>query len=202
MVLALLAAVSPVGEAARQQRWSLTVAAYVVGSAGAGTGTGALLGLLGSAGWGLVGGMPSDGSVLLVVAGLALAGLVLDATTGVPSVHRQVDERWLTTYRGWVYGIGFGAQLGAGVVTIVPASIVWVMWATALVSGSPLAGALMGLVFGLVRSLPLVAAGRVRTVAALRRTLAAVDRARKRASLVTRLGQLVVAVVAVAIVLR
>ena len=146
--------------------------------------------------------MPSDGSVLLVVAGLALAGLVLDATTGVPSVHRQVDERWLTTYRGWVYGIGFGAQLGAGVVTIVPASIVWVMWATALVSGSPLAGALMGLVFGLVRSLPLVAAGRVRTVAALRRTLAAVDRARKRASLVTRLGQLVVAVVAVAIVLR
>lgn len=198
----MLSSISPVGEAARQQRWSLTVAAYVVGSAGAGTGTGALLGLLGSAGWGLVGGMPSDGSVLLVVAGLALAGLVLDATTGVPSVHRQVDERWLTTYRGWVYGIGFGAQLGAGVVTIVPASIVWVMWATALVSGSPLAGALMGLVFGLVRSLPLVAAGRVRTVAALRRTLAAVDRARKRASLVTRLGQLVVAVVAVAIVLR
>ena len=198
----MLSSISPVGEAARQQRWSLTVAAYVVGSAGAGTGTGALLGLLGSAGWGLVGGMPSDGSVLLVVAGLALAGLVLDATTGVPSVHRQVDERWLTTYRGWVYGIGFGAQLGAGVVTIVPASIVWVMWATALVSGSPLAGALMGLVFGLVRSLPLVAAGRVRTVAALRRTLAAVDRARKRASLVTRLGQLVVAVVAVAIVER
>ena len=198
----MLSSISPVGEAARQQRWSLTVAAYVVGSAGAGTGTGALLGLLGSAGWGLVGGMPSDGSVLLVVAGLALAGLVLDATTGVPSVHRQVDERWLTTYRGWVYGIGFGAQLGAGVVTIVPASIVWVMWGTALVSGSPLAGALIGLVFGLVRSVPLVAAGRVRTVAALRRTLAAVDRARKRASLVTRLGQLGVAVAAVAIVLR
>ena len=76
------------------------------------------------------------------------------------------------------------------------------MWATALVSGSPLAGALIGLVFGLVRSVPLVAAGRVRTVAALRRTLATVDRARKRASLVTRLGQLVVAAVAVAIVLR
>ncbi|MEO2106728.1 MAG: sulfite exporter TauE/SafE family protein [Actinomycetota bacterium] len=198
----MLSSISPVGEAARQQRWSLTVAAYVVGSAGAGTATGALLGLLGSAGWGLVGGMPSDGPVLLVVAGLALAGLVLDATTGVPSVHRQVDERWLTTYRGWVYGIGFGAQLGAGVVTIVPASIVWVMWGTALVSGSPLAGALIGLVFGLVRSVPLVAAGRVRTVAALRRTLAAVDRARKRASLVTRLGQLGVAVAAVAIVLR
>ena len=198
----MLSSISPVGEAARQQRWALTVAAYVVGSAGAGTGAGALLGLRGSAGWGLVGGMPSDGSVLLVVAGLALAGLALDATTGVPSVHRQVDERWLRTYRGWVYGIGFGAQLGAGVVTIVPASIVWVMWATALVSGSPLAGALIGLVFGLVRSVPLVAAGRVRTVAALRRTLATVDRARKRASLVTRLGQLVVAAVAVAIVLR
>jgi len=198
----MLSSISPVGEAARQQRWSLTVAAYVVGSAGAGTATGALLGLLGSAGWGLVGGQPATGSVLLVVAGLALAGLVLDATTGVPSVHRQVDERWLTTYRGWVYGIGFGAQLGAGVVTIVPASIVWVMWATALVSGSPLAGALIGLVFGLVRSVPLVAAGGVRTVAALRRTLATVDRTRKRASLVTRLGQLVVAVVAVAIVLR
>jgi hypothetical protein len=34
--------------------------------------------------------------------------------SGCPSWQRQVDERWLTTYRGWVYGAGFGFQLGAG----------------------------------------------------------------------------------------
>ena len=198
----MLSSISPVGEASRQQRWSVTVAAYVVGSASAGAMTGALLGLLGSTGWTLAGRLPSTTAQLVGIGSLAAIGLVLDATSGVPSIHRQVDDRWLTTYRGWVYGIGFGAQLGTGVATIVPASIVWVMWATAALSGSVRTGGLIGLVFGVARALPLVAAGRIRTVAALRRTLARIDAARERASLVTRLGQMGVALAALVVVVR
>ena len=43
---------------------------------------------------------------------LLLAGLLLDRRVGglrLPTWHRQVDERWLARYRGWVYGLGFGA---------------------------------------------------------------------------------------------
>ena len=37
----------------------------------------------------------------------------------VPGPRRQVDERWLDRYRGWVYGVGYGSQLGLGIVTVV-----------------------------------------------------------------------------------
>ena len=59
----------------------------------------------------------------------------------VPGPRRQVDENWLVTYRGWVYGAGFGAQLGLAFVTIVTASATWVAFACALFSGVAPAGA-------------------------------------------------------------
>ena len=34
-----------------------------------------------------------------------------------PFLHRQVDDDWLSAYRPWVYGVGFGWQIGAGVTT-------------------------------------------------------------------------------------
>ena len=34
-----------------------------------------------------------------------------------------VHEQWLTRYRGWVYGVGFGAQLGFGLVTIITSAM-------------------------------------------------------------------------------
>lgn len=56
--------------------------------------------------------------MLAALAGLA--GLALDLGLGalrLPGPARQVDEDWLARYRGWVYGAGFGTQLGLGVVT-------------------------------------------------------------------------------------
>ena len=35
---------------------------------------------------------------------------------------------WLGRYRSWVYGLGFGVQLGAGVTTVVVSSAVYVVW--------------------------------------------------------------------------
>src|SRR5439155_19758853 len=93
--------------------------------------------------------------------GLILAaGIALDARVGglrLPSSRRQVNEDWLTRYRGWVYGGAFGLQLGTGVVTIVTGSAVYLTFVAAFLSGSAAAGAAIGATFGLLRSLPTVA---------------------------------------------
>src|SRR5204863_3591983 len=88
-----------------------------------------------------------------VLALAAIAGVVLDAGVAgsrLPSPTRQVDETWLGRYRGWVYGAGFGLQLGAAFTTIVAGSITYVAFAGALLAGSAAGGALIGGVFGLV----------------------------------------------------
>jgi len=72
-------------------------------------------------------------------------------------VHRQVDDGWLPRYRGWVYGAGFGLQLGLGVVTIVTTAAVPAVWLLALLTASPSHGAAVGLAFGLSRGLPVLA---------------------------------------------
>jgi hypothetical protein len=89
----------------------------------------------------------------------------------VPSIRRQVDDAWLEEYRGWVYGVGFGFQLGLGLSTIVTTASLYLCVVIAFLSGSVTAGLTIGLVFGLVRSLPLLAMARVRDPDALRRHL-------------------------------
>jgi hypothetical protein len=160
----MLTSISPLGERARHNRWAITVSWYVAASVSVAAATGALLGALG----GLAG-------VSLVVRAAILAGLALLAAVtdgrGVqaPGLRRQVDEDWLNRYRGWVYGAGFGAQLGAGWTTIVTTATVWLYLAAALLAGSWRAGLAVGATFGLVRALPLVSVGRVRSFAQLQR---------------------------------
>jgi hypothetical protein len=190
----MLSSISPVGERARAQRWGLTATAYALGSTAGGAGVGLLSGGLGAL---LLADVPAPARLLAAAAAAAL-GATLDVTTGVPSPHRQVDERWLTTYRGWVYGAGFGVQLGTGIATIVPSSAVYALWAGALLLADLRAGAAVGATFGLLRAAPLLAAGRIRTVAALRRTLAGVDRRRRAAARAVPLVQVAVAVLACA----
>ena len=87
----------------------------------------------------------------------------------LPTTKRQVDERWLTRYRGWVYGVGFGFQLGLGLVTVVTSAAIYATFAIALLTGSVGAGALIGLVFGLTRGASIFVAARVHDPAGLRR---------------------------------
>jgi hypothetical protein len=156
----MLASITPLGERGRQGHWTVTVAAFALGATGAGAVAGALLGGLGML---LPGGF--TGHARTVVVALALiAALPLDlSATTVPGPRRQVDERWLDRYRGWVYGLGFGSQLGLGVVTVITSAATYVVLLCALASGHPLTGAaIMGL-YGALRGLtPLLAAG-VRT---------------------------------------
>lgn len=153
-------------------RWGRTVAAYVAGSVLGGTAIGGLLGGLGAA-------VPRPGATATaaLVAAVCLLAAALDLVRrGVPSLRRQVDEDWLTRYRGWVYGAGFGFQLGLGVVTIVTTATVYATLALAVLTQSVAGGAAVGATFGMVRALPVLAAARVTTparLAALHRRLAA-----------------------------
>jgi MFS family permease len=155
----MLASITPLGEQGRRRRWGRTVTAFVIAS----TLGGALSGLVaGGLGWLLLRDVSWDGRVGFVAA-LLLLGLVLDLLGKVPGPRRQVDESWLDRYRGWVYGAGFGFQLGAGVVTIVTNSAVYVTLGAAMATASPVAGLALGAAAGLLRGATILAGARLRT---------------------------------------
>src|SRR3954447_15132582 len=172
----MLSSISPLGERARRARWGLTVAAYLVGSLLGGAAVGVLSALLG----GLVpSSVRSSLPATLLVALLVLGGLLLDVRAhggGLPSWRRQVDEDWMARYRGWVYGLGYGVQLGAGVVTIVTSSTVYAVLVLAAWSGHVGVGLALGLVFGLVRALPVLSLHDVQAPGDLHRLFERVER--------------------------
>jgi hypothetical protein len=157
----MLASITPLGERGRGRRWGITVAAHLVGGVLSGGAIGALLGLMGAAPVRALG----SGARLGALAIAAIAGVVLDARAGgfrLPTPVRQVNEEWMNRYRGWVYGFGFGIQLGSGVATIVTTSAVYVTLVAAALSGGLGAGAAIGAAFGLVRGATLLAGIRVK----------------------------------------
>ncbi len=165
----MLASIHPLGERARQSRWSLTVAAHVTGAAAGGVAIGAVAGTVG---WALHQVAPWDGTAAaLAAAGLGLAGAAFDLAPALrlPSPRRQVNEDWLTRYRGWAYGLGFGFQLGLGVATIVTTGLVYVVVTLAALTASPAVGALVGLVFGAARGATVLLPARVERPEQLRR---------------------------------
>ncbi|MDT7545820.1 MAG: hypothetical protein QOE99_1930 [Actinomycetota bacterium] len=168
----MLTSISPLGERARGNRWAVTVTAYVVASVLGGLTTGAAVGAIGSL---------ADVPVLVAAAVCAVAAAA-DLVHRLPTIRRQVDEDWLTRYRGWVYGVGYGYQLGLGLVTIVTSAATYATVALCLLSGSPVVGAAIGTAFGLVRALPILllrsadTPDRLRSVAATLERLAAVAR--------------------------
>ncbi|MCM3555796.1 hypothetical protein EEW87_001545 [Janibacter melonis] len=159
----MLSSITPLGERGRASRWSVTAAAYVISSALAGALLGVLLGAVGSV---VPDGVLGSPAVLGLLALLLLLGAVLDLRAGghaVPSWRRQVDEAWIGRYRGWVTGVGFGAQLGLGFVTIITSTTTYAVYLFALLASTWWAGGLVGLTFGLVRALPLLRVRRAQT---------------------------------------
>jgi hypothetical protein len=153
----MLASITPLGERGRHSHYPVTMSAFVLGATLAGGLAGLVLGALGSL---LLGGL-STPARLIVLAVALLAAIIIDLRPGsAPGPRRQVNEQWLDRYRGWVYGLGFGAQLGLGVSTIVTSAATYVALLAALLSADPLAGAVIVGVYGTARGItPLLGAG-------------------------------------------
>jgi len=150
----MLASITPLGERGRRSNWRVTVSAFLLAATAAGAAAGALLGALGAVA------LPAHPRLAVLLVAIAVA-LVLDGLPrSVPGPRRQVDERWLDEYRGWVYGAGYGAQLGLGVTTVVSSAATYVALLAAFLTASAPAGAVILGCYGALRGLtPLAAAG-------------------------------------------
>jgi MFS family permease len=163
----MLTSITPLGERGRAGRWSVTVTAYLIGSLLGGVVVGGVAGAVGAL-------LPLERSgvaavALGVVAVAALLALLVETARlpQPPTWRRQVDEDWLHRYRGWVYGAGYGLQLGTGVVTIVTSPVLYVALLLAVLTGAPGLGAVVGAVFGALRALPVLGLRHVHTSAQL-----------------------------------
>jgi hypothetical protein len=155
----MLASITPLGERGRRSNWTVTVTAFLIGATAAGGAAGAFAGAAGRLI--LPGSLPGD-SRLATLAVAALVAITLDARSDpAPGPRRQVNERWLDEFRGWVYGVGFGAQLGLGITTVVSSAATYLALAAALLTRDPSAGAAILGCFGAVRGLTPLAAARV-----------------------------------------
>ena len=159
----MLSSITPLGERGRASRWTVTVAAHLLGSALGGTALGTALGLLGLLLPLETGAGAAAGLVLFAVLAAWAVAVEAGRLPQAPSWRRQVDEDWLHRYRGWVYGFGYGAQLGVGLVTIVTSPLLYAALVLAVLTGAPLPGAVVGLAFGAARALPVLAMRRVTT---------------------------------------
>jgi hypothetical protein len=157
----MLASITPLGERGRNATWGTTVTAFVIGATGAGAVLGALVANLGA----IVVPASADAQVrLLALAAAVAVAIALDSLANtVPGPHRQVNEAWLDEYRGWVYGLGYGAQLGLAVTTVVSSAGTYVALIAAFLAPEPAAGALIMGCFGAIRGLTLLAGVRIRT---------------------------------------
>src|SRR5579875_2758809 len=100
----MLASITPLGERGRGSTWGITVSAFALGAGLGGMAAGAGAGALGAVA--LLGG--GAHVRLTVLAGALFAAGLLDARAATaPGPRRQVNERWLDEFRGWVYGLGF-----------------------------------------------------------------------------------------------
>ncbi len=154
----LQAQIHPLGERSRGNIWGVTTAAFTAGSVAAGAALSAFLGLVGGAV------VDFDDSSIWIAGVLAVTAGALDLTPLKPwTPRRQVNENWIGRYRGWVYGSGFGLQLGVGFAVFVMSWGYWAMLAIAFISGSAAVGALLGATFGVGRGLLLLLSRRSTT---------------------------------------
>ena len=155
----MLTSISPLGERTRGNRWWLTVGWLAVGAVLGGAAIGAALGALGQA----LAGSLGDVARLVLLAGACALAAAWDMSSRRLPGRRQVNEDWLVAYRSWVYGTGFGLQLGAAVATVVNTALVPLFMLGALLAGDMSAGLVIGAAFGAARGATVALSSRVRT---------------------------------------
>lgn len=161
--LSMLSTITPIGEQGRNNRYAASAAWFLVGAVlgGATLGSGVALLAAGVASFDL-----SGAALAGIAAGLGALTIASDLKLGgfrLPSHTRQVNETWLVQYRSWVYGGGFGWQIGVGLATYVTTAAVYLMIALAALTASPLASFAVVTGFGFVRGLAVLLGRRLTT---------------------------------------
>jgi hypothetical protein len=159
--VSMLSSITPLSERGRGRRFGATATWFVVGAlaGGATLGTGAALLSFGADALSL-----STDATLGVVAALALLTAVADTgTLGIrlPNHTRQVNDVWITRYRGWVCGVGFGWQIGNGLATFIVTPAVYLLIALAALTASPLQAFGTCVLFGFARGLAIWLGSRI-----------------------------------------
>ena len=149
--LSMLSSITPMTEAGRGYRFASTARWFllggIVGGLSIGTLAAAAAGLLSLVDlsdpvrWGIA------ATVAIVTAGIDLGAFGIE----LPIFKRQVNDAWLRRYRSWVYGAGFGWQIGFGVATYIMTAGVFLTIGLAVLGASPAAALAIGLLFGTVR---------------------------------------------------
>jgi hypothetical protein len=151
--VSMLATVTPLAESARGHRYRSTAAWFIAG----GTLGGATLGLaMAGLALGVRAASPSTVALAAVTCVVATVAAASDARLGgfhLPFHSRQVNERWLDQFRPWVYGAGFGWQIGVGLATYIKTAALYLMIVLAALTASPATALAIGTLFGLVRGL-------------------------------------------------
>ncbi len=168
--LSMLSTITPLTERARGHRYAVTVVWFALGAIAGGAALGAVAAMFAVLVHLLA--LPAT-AALAAAAALAAVGLAADLDVGgvrVPTHPRQVNETWLGRYRRWIYASGFGAQIGAGLATYVMTAAVYLTVVLAALTGSPMTALGIGMLFGAVRGLA-VLAGRTATTPERTRSL-------------------------------
>ncbi len=187
----MLSSIHPFGERSRNNSFASTAVAHVLGSVLGGAVLGMIAGAIGLAVTAFL--SPSETVRTSIVLTAAVAALVLEATSRerlLPTRSRQVNENWIQSYRGWVYGGGFGAELGFGVSTIITTTLVHLMVVAMVFVGSFPLAVTIGATFGFVRGATVLAARNVDSPEGLRQFHQRLDglRARSRSGAVASLA--------------
>ena len=161
--LSMLSSITPFGERGRGHRYAATCTWFVVGATSGGVALGGVAAALAAA-------VHVGGSSAVVVGVVALGATLVAAVSDsewagarVPVHFRQVNERWLDAYRPWVYGAGFGFQIGCGLATYITTAAVYLTVVLAGLTGSPALAVVVGATFGLVRGLAVTLTRKVQT---------------------------------------
>jgi MFS family permease len=165
--LSMLSTITPIGEQARGARFATSATWFVVGGVAGGATLGGVLALVAVG----IGALHLTAATIGIVAALAaILAAVSDsriAGAQIPIHRRQVNEVWLDRFRPWVYGAGFGWQIGSGVVTYIMTAAVYLIAVLAIMTGNPWTALGVGVLFGTVRGLAVLLARGITTPARL-----------------------------------
>jgi hypothetical protein len=185
--LSMLSTITPFGERGKGHTYPVTVTWFVAGATMGGATLGALMAALAVG----VGSLHLSAEVTGCLA-LSAALVAAGSDSGIAGVRlpfhrRQVNERWLDRYRPWVYGAGFGWQIGCGLATYITSAAVYLTIVLAALTADPSVALAAGIGFGLLRGLAVLLTRRLTDPSGL------LAFHRRFFELGTRMGRLVVA---------